>query len=108
MSAKKPKRGRTETRSSVRELTKLADARAKLAALEPGGAPSRPLDVESASVIELRARSFPCTRCEGELVLDEHAAIVHGGESLRELRLKCRRCGTPRTLWFRVRPPLTN
>ena len=43
------KRSRTERREREREAKKLAEARVKLAALEPGGAPDRPVEVTSAS-----------------------------------------------------------
>jgi hypothetical protein len=95
------KRPRTARREQERALEKLAEARVKLARLEAGGDPARPLEVESASVIELRAESQRCLRCDGELRVHEHRA----GHAVREVELRCKRCGAPRLLWFRVRAP---
>lgn len=97
------KRERTKRREVMRGLEKLADARTKLAALEPGGTPERPLEVDAASQIEGRAESMACLRCEGELRVFEHRSIVHpkvGG--LREVELACKACGQHRTVWYRV------
>jgi hypothetical protein len=94
------KRPRTSKRESEREALKLADAREKLAGLEQGGAPERPIRVDSASVIEIRAESMRCPRCDGELKLDEHTAHVVDGLSVRKLAMRCKQCGAPRALWF--------
>ena len=88
-------------RELERDLAKLADAKEKLARLEPGGEPSRPIEVPSASVIELRAESYRCARCDGELRVHEHRA----GHGVREVELRCKGCGTRRVLWFRVTAP---
>jgi hypothetical protein len=97
------KRERTKRREVMRGLEKLADAREKLAALEPGGTPERPLEVESASQIEIRAQALPCLRCEGELKLHEHRSIVHAkGGPLREIELVCKTCSAHRLVWYRV------
>ena len=95
------KRPRTVRRELERDLAKLADAKEKLARLEPGGDPARPIEVPSASVIELRAESHRCARCDGELRVHEHRA----GHGTREVELRCKACGTRRVLWFRVAAP---
>ncbi|UJR84502.1 hypothetical protein [Sandaracinus amylolyticus] len=94
MAAKK--RARTVRRKLERELTSLHDAREKLALLSEGGAPERPIVVPSASVIETRALSLGCARCEGELRIESHDAV--GG--LRRVRARCRACGAVREIWF--------
>jgi hypothetical protein len=94
------KRARQGRREAEREQAKLADAREKLSKLEAGGAPGRPIRVDSASVIEIRAESMRCPRCEGELKIDEHTAHVVEGLSVRQVDTRCKRCGTPRTIWF--------
>lgn len=76
-------------------------ARELLAALEPGGSPSRPIEVASASVIEPRATTIPCPRCGGQFRVHEHTRPV---PHLRKLEVGCRHCSTPRTLWFRIAP----
>jgi hypothetical protein len=98
---KKP-RARTERRAQARAHEKLARDRERLARLEAGGAPERPIVVESASLVEVHARALRCTKCEGELRVDEHAAPVVGGAVLRVARLVCPACGAKREAWFRV------
>jgi len=82
----------------------LARARAQLFELEPGGAPERPLDVTTAAVIEPKAESLPCPRCNGHFEVKEHEAHL-GPARLRELKVACRFCGDRRSLWFRINPP---
>src|SRR5689334_697049 len=57
------KRARTERREAARDAVKMAVARMKLAALEPGGAEDRPIEVTSASIIEPHASSMICPAC---------------------------------------------
>lgn len=96
--AKKPKSARTERREVERRAVKDAEARIKLATLEPGGAPHRPIEVTSASVIEVQASSTPCAACGNEVRVDEHTAE----QGLRRVHVKCPRCGVSRDLWFRI------
>jgi uncharacterized protein with PIN domain len=58
--------------------------------------------------VEARALSQRCPRCDGELELLEHAAVTVQGARLRELRLRCRRCGSRRSLFFQIEEPLPN
>jgi hypothetical protein len=106
--ARKPVRARTERRAAERAVTKLADARERLAAAEPGGDPARPLRVDSASQIEPHALSLECVRCGGANRLLEHAAVARDGQSLRVARVRCSRCGSARDVWFRIAPALPN
>lgn len=102
----KKKRERTARREAERDLHQLAEARSKLASLEAGGSPERPLEVDSASQIEGRAEALPCFRCEHALKITEHRALHHPSSgSVRELLLSCPRCGTKRRAYFRVRAP---
>lgn len=98
----KKKRERTVRRELVRASDKLAEARIKLAALEPGGAPDRPLIVDSASQIEGRAASLPCLRCESTTKVHEHRALHGSAGTIRELELACPRCGTRRLVYYQV------
>lgn len=98
----KPKRDRTVRREALRASLKLGEERERLYAREPGGSPERPRDVEAAAVVEIRARAVPCPRCGGEHAVDEHAAVTAHGERLREARLRCRKCGSRRSMWFRL------
>jgi hypothetical protein len=102
---KKP-RPRTERRERERALDKLARDRDRLARLEPGGSPERPVVLVSASQVEVHARSLRCTRCEAELRIEEHVAREVAGQRLRLVKMMCPRCGTRREAWFRLEAPL--
>ncbi len=106
------KRARTERREAARDAAKVARSRLKLAALEPGGAPDRPIEVTSASIIEPHASSMACAACGARgLRVEEHIAVTLGGgggegsepaRRLRVVHLTCPRCGTRREVFFRV------
>lgn len=107
--AKRKVSKRETRREADRAVEKLFEAREKLAKLEPGGSPDRPIDAVSASVIEGQARSLGCVRgCEGETRIVDHEAKTLEGERLRVVRTDCARCGTKRTLYFRVQPDRLN
>ncbi len=111
--AKKPSRPRTERRAAERAGVKLADARMKLALLEPGGSPERPIEVTSASVVEPHAASLPCAACGERTRVDEHVALTVGDDrgtprSLRVAKVRCTRCGTRRAIYFRLGTTLAN
>lgn len=80
-------------------MRKLVRAREKLAALSVGGSEQRPIQVTSASVVEVRVRHLTCQQCDGEYKLREHRAPSSG---IRSALVSCVRCGAPRTLWFRI------
>lgn len=94
----KPPRARTARRVLENKARKLVQHLEQLAAEAPGGSEERPIDVISSAVIEPRARATPCPQCGGELDVLEHEAV----RGLRPVRVKCRLCHTPRTLWFRL------
>lgn len=96
----KPPRPRTARRVDARAARDLVRAREKLDALEPGGAPTRPISVETAAIVELRATRMPCPQCGGELALEAHDAVTVDERRLRRVTLRCRQCGAPRTRWF--------
>jgi hypothetical protein len=98
---KKP-RPRAKRRETERAGEKLKAARERLFQLEPGGSPERPLSVASAAVVEAHAESVPCPYCQGKHELVEHVAVTVSRVRLREARLRCRQCGTRRSLWFRI------
>lgn len=106
--AKKPVSARAVRRAEQRAAVKLARGRERLAALEPGGDPSRPVEVESASQVEPHALAEACLRCGGTNRLDEHAAVTHDGQLLRVARLRCAQCGARRAVWFRIAPRALN
>ena len=97
------KRARTERRATQRAEEKLVRQREKLATIEPGGAPDRPIDVSSASVIEPQARAHACARCgAGALRVTEHEARELAGRRLRVVRLACPQCGAARVLYLHI------
>ena len=102
----KKTRPRTERRVRERAARQLVRARQELAALEPGGAPERPIDVPSAAVIPLRARATPCPLCEGTLRVDHETAESRQGRLVHAVHVSCTRCGVARALWFHVAPSL--
>lgn len=86
---------------------KLAKARLKLATLEVGGAPERPIDVESASTIEVHAQSTPCASCgEHGVRVEEHTAETIAERRLRVVKVKCPRCGVRRDVYYRIAAPM--
>jgi hypothetical protein len=74
----------------------------RLARLDPGGAPDRPLAVEAPSQVEPIAATRPCPLCAGALRLENHAAETHDGYRLRVAHLRCTSCGVARALYFRL------
>ncbi len=105
---KKKKRSRTERREAERRAKSLREDQKRLALLEPGGNPDRPLEVESASLVEPIAEKLGCIHCDGHLRTDSHDAEAVDGQLLRRVQLHCARCDTPRTAWVRVVGPSLN
>lgn len=102
MSGKRKLRPRTLVRNQERDQQKLQQDKLKLAALSDGGSPQRPIAVESASVVESRAASFPCVACDQSCYVVNHEALTNAGERLRRVEVGCSRCGTRRHFYFRV------
>lgn len=102
------KKPRTVRRALDRETVKLAQQREKLANLEPGGSPSRPIEVVSASLVEVTAEAMRCPRCDGPLRVEEHAAQTLNGVALRIAWVRCRDCGHRRAIYFRIMMALPN
>lgn len=98
----KKRRPRTVRRGELRATEKLAAARERLFELEPGGSAERPIEIATAAVVEAQAESLACPRCSGRHELEEHLAVTLRGVRLRQARLRCRQCGSRRSLWFRI------
>jgi ribosomal protein S27AE len=107
---KLPKRpsARAERRAAERALDKLTHDRERLARMEPGGTPEHPIDVVSASLVDVRAKALRCPRCDVPMQLEDHTAETVEGARLRVARLKCARCGATRTAYFRVASAMPN
>jgi hypothetical protein len=95
-------------RQAVRRLEKLSTQRGKLATFDVGGSTENPIGVESSAVIEGKAGSYRCLECDNQLKVTTHDAVVVDGRRLREVGLRCRRCGAERRLWFRIEGALLN
>jgi hypothetical protein len=89
---------RTARRASERAARQLVRDREKLATMSPGGSRERPIAVESASVVEVRAHATPCPQCDGELRVGEHRSEA----GLRVVAVTCARCHAKRELWFKL------
>jgi hypothetical protein len=96
------KRKRTLRRAEDRAQEKLGRDLEKLAALAPGGAPDRAIEIASPSEVEVRARAMPCPVCQGELTVQEHAAETHSSMRLRVAKVTCRVCRRERSIYFRL------
>ena len=96
---------RTLRRERGRLHEKLVRDLERLARLEAGGSPKRPIVVDSPAVIDLRAVAKPCPLCEGPLRLEEHAADEIDGTRLRIATVACTQCGARRQLYFRLEEP---
>lgn len=96
-----PDRVMSKLAAAVRRET----AKERLASLERGGSPDRPIRVASASVIESRTAALACPHCGGAYRVHEHTRPV---PSLRKVDVACRHCSTPRTLWFTIVPSEPN
>jgi ribosomal protein L37E len=97
------KRARTARREAARDAEKIARSRMKLAALEAGGGPDRPIEVTSASIVEPHASSMPCAACGAPNVrVEEHVAVTMDERRLRVTHVICQRCGARREVFFRI------
>lgn len=105
MSAKKKLSPRAARRAAARDLDKLVRARVELARLEPGGAAERPIELTTASLVELEATARPCLGCDGPVRVQEH--VVERAEQglLRVVLVACPACGMRRSLYFRIAEP---
>lgn len=102
-------RDRSQQRKADQKLQRILDARERLFQLGPGGSPENPIVLGSASLVESRATSTPCPRCdEPGLRVEEHTAETVGGVRLRTVRVRCSRCGSERRLWFKLASLLAN
>jgi hypothetical protein len=108
-SKRKPaERARTARRAALRAADKLVAQREKLFSLEPGASPDRPIEIESPSVVELRASALTCPLCEIAFRVEAHRAPSSPGMRLRQAEVVCPRCGKQRSIWFRLVGPSLN
>ncbi len=111
--APRAKSERTERREVERAGVKLAEVRLKLALIEPGGTPERPIEVTSASVVEPHAAGLACAACGEATRVVDHTALTASGwrdvpRSIRVAHVRCTRCGVERDVYFRLTSTLPN
>ena len=102
--SKAKKRPRAAARQGGRTLEKLGQKLDRLVLEAPGGSRDKAIAVSSASVVEVKARTFRCARCEGELLLLSHEAEFLGTTQLRRAEMQCRACFVRRRVWFSLGP----
>ena len=107
MSASKKQR-RVERRALERVAAKAIRERERLARAEVGGRPENPLEISTASLVELHARSMPCPLCGSTVRVDEHTAETIDEARLRIAHVVCVACGVPRKFYFRIVAPAPN
>jgi hypothetical protein len=100
---KPPRRAsrRLAQRQHVRDLDRLAR-------LAPGGAPDRPIEIDTPAVVDVMAEARRCPLCDGPLHLREHTAETIAGQRLRVAHVKCASCGIAREIYFRLTAPVLN
>jgi hypothetical protein len=98
-------RRRTQRRLAERARARLTRELERSARLAPGGAPDRPLVIDSPVLVDLRAVAKPCLFCGGSLRLDAHTAEVVDGVRLRVAAVVCTQCGRRRAMYFRLDAP---
>lgn len=101
----KPPRPRQARREAERTARKAVRDTERLAVALPGAHPAHPIEVTSASVVEVRARATPCVQCGGALTVAGDRASSTPRGVVRQLDMACRRCHATRSLWFRITPP---
>lgn len=95
-------RRRRQRREAARSLERLERDRLRLFLLAEGGSPRHPIRIESASVVETRARAMPCPLCEASSTLLEHTAQQVGSRRIRCVTMKCATRGHRFTLYFEI------
>jgi hypothetical protein len=93
------RRKRAERRARERHVRDLD----RLARLATGGAPDRPLVIDTPPLVDVMATAASCPLCGGSFRLDEHAAETIDGRRLRIARVTCTACGMPREIYFTLR-----
>jgi hypothetical protein len=103
-----PRKPRAQRRAESRRDAKVVRDRERLAALEAGGTPERPIEVVSASLVEPKARAMPCPVCGASVRVEDHTARTLQGAPRRMAHVVCPMCRHARVVYFSIRPPLQN
>jgi hypothetical protein len=101
-SSKQPRR---ERRAASRKALKEAELCRKLFRAAAGGAPTFPLPVASASIIEARAQAIPCPVCQGACRVVSHTATIQAAKRLRVVTLQCQSCSEQCQVYFEILMP---
>lgn len=92
-----------QARRAEAEAREAERMRARREARLPGANPAHPIEVASAAVVEPRATSMPCPRCNSPAHVDAHEVEQHDERRLRVTKMRCGTCGHRRELYFFVR-----
>lgn len=93
-------------RELARKSVKFARDAERLFLLSPGGSSERPVELASASQVEVHAESTLCPICQGAMRVEDHVAETVAGARLRVAHVRCVMCGSRRSLYFRLGTPL--
>ena len=85
-----------------RAQDEIAAERERFARLSPGGDPNNPIMVDAPSVVEPKAGSMPCVRCQGPVLVRDHQVRTVDGVRLRVAQVECNLCGFEREVFFRL------
>ncbi len=77
-------------------------ARARLAAQQPGGSADNPIIIHTPSVVEPVAGGLKCTGCGGSVRVMDHQARSVNGRRFRVAVIQCKQCSLEREVFFNL------
>lgn len=102
-------RKRAARRAADRDAAKLARDVRRVEQASPGGRPGAPIQLTSASEVEVAATARPCPLCGESLRVVAHEAIEHATAGrLRIARVICRACRSEWSRYYRLGAPALN
>ncbi len=104
-----PRDTRAARRERDRDAGKLARDVRRVEEASPGGRAESPIQLTSASEVEVAATARPCPICGDGLRVTAHEAIEHPTAGrLRLARLTCRACRSEWSRFYRLGAPALN
>ena len=100
--AKKKASARNLKREADRNTVKLRRDVERVERASAGGSEDRPIEIVSASLVDVLAVADPCPLCGGELRLESHDAETLGEKRLRVARVVCKMCRSPWERFYRI------
>jgi hypothetical protein len=102
-------RKRAARRAADRDAAKLARDVRRVEEAAPGGRPESPIQLTSASEVEVAATARGCPLCGEALRVTAHEALEHATAGrLRVARLTCRACRSEWSRFYRLGAPAPN